>query len=226
MSSEDHKSKADVKFDSFNIGRKEKVDYFSKNQPKPRKKIRDWKIFRGKNKFILLGSIFIVLAVAGSLIYFLCFYLPEKETQLTPEEQAYADTLFEANNGALELGKDEANGLTLALAFINDQADQVDDINEKFIILMMMADVYWYRGMYQESINYLSSLSQEGLSDDSMASFYARLAFAYEKLGNETAASEYRNKTYELEGISPELVQSLEEQEANPNTNNEPTEGI
>lgn len=213
MESEGHNTKSsDAKFDSYNIGRKEKVDYFSKNQPKPRKKIRDWKIFKGKNKFITLGvvaAVIIIAAATAGLIYYFNVYLPRQEEQLTPEEQVYYDMMRDTSDEVANLVNTGDGGLNSALAYLNDTASRTDDVNEKFSILMIMASAYWEKGMYEESINYIESMDTSRLDNASLAEYNFRLAFAYENIGNEEKARELTIKSYELRGASPETIEEI-----------------
>ena len=199
---------SDAKFDSYNIGRKEKVDYFSKNQPKPRKKIRDWKIFKGKNKFILLGILLAIILIAV-LCWFFFIYLPNKPIEISPEEKAFQEDTLNIYNEASNLAGDNSDNIASAMAYINDRADRVENINDKFTIRLIMADIYWKLGMDEEALNYLSSLDSTGINDYTMSSYYDSMSFAYRKLNNEELSEEYRYKALELRGVRQDTLEAL-----------------
>ena len=213
MNNEDHMTNsADGKFNSYSIGRKEKVDYFSKNQPKPRKKIRDWKIFKGKNKFILLGIILAVILIIVLCWYFFS-YLPNKPIEVSPEEKAFQESSMANYEEALALAGDSKDNLPAVMTYLNDSADRLESPNEQLVVKMIMTDIYWQFNMYAEALNYLQTMDLSDINDYTMADYYDKVAFTYDKLGDQAAALESRYKAYELRGIRPETLEAIQNEE-------------
>ena len=138
-----------VFFDSYNIGRKEKAQYFPGEEGKKKEaKGVVAKLFEGKNKFITITVIAVLIILVVILLLWLIFWRSGSDSEVNnlsddsdivvsiPED--YDDILNEAfliydSNVNSEYAYD------YVLTYINDKVATAQDSHSRFLILMISA---------------------------------------------------------------------------------------
>lgn len=189
-----------VFFDSYNIGRKEKAQYFPGEEGKKKEAKGIAKLFEGKNKFITITVIAVLIILIAILLLWLIFWRsddrdgansPSDDSDIVvsiPED--YDDILNEAfliydSNASSEHAYD------YVLTYINDKVATAQDSHSRFLILMIYANICFRNEDYNRALDYLLGIDMEGLEDSDRAAIYDKISVAYSELGNSEQAGYY-----------------------------------
>ena len=204
-----------VFFASYNIGRKEKAQYFPGEEGKKKEAKGIAKLFEGKNKFITIAIIAVVVILLVILVLWLVLWRKDDSDNgldvsdavvvEVPEEHT---TLSQIAANATQIYNDNAgleDPYSYVLAYIESEATNPDNENiDPFSIRMIMSTVYIKNKDYQLDIDYLNSFNTEELEDEQVSRIYFDLYLAYTGIGDTEKAGYYleQRNYYATEVIS------------------------
>lgn len=198
----DKQKPADIKFNSADIGRKGKVDYFDgRVKQNPFQKFLKF-AFKGFHKFISIGIIVLVAAGITVLILWLTVWRPAATSDSSgsgedPAAQVdpWHKEVVDVSDKAYELLESDSDSSYLdAMDYFDEQITAQEDFDRAFDLRIAKASFLNNNGGSQLAVDDLTQINAEQLTDEQKYELYLALSFAYYNLGDRATFEMYEAK--------------------------------
>lgn len=185
------------KFDSSDIGKKKRLNYFEGRVKKS--PIKDFikSVFDGKNKFITIGIIVATVIVIAVFVLWLTIwrYAASNTGTLNNSDDVWNQQLAETANEANDIfNADSENSFIEAVNYFDTKIEAEEDSNRLFDLRLSRAVFLNNSGSFQMAIDDLITIDESLLTDEQLYRLYLTLAFSYRQIDNDESAEIYDEK--------------------------------
>ena len=178
-------------FDSYDIGREGKAEYFVniKEKPSAKNTLKKLNPFKGKRKLITIPIIVLAIIALVLLICYLAIW--SKPAPYTPSPDKEPSTQYERDLSKIyqeARSKVSGNDNTEAFAYLDDLISKETDFNRRINLIILKVDIYTSEEDWQGAISTLMDMDPSTLDTNHQFDYYLRLSTLYNKLGDTEAA--------------------------------------
>jgi hypothetical protein len=197
----EQKQQNDVQFDSANIGKKEKPNYFSGRVRKNPVKDFFSNIFNGRNKYITIGVVAGIVVVIVVVVLWITVWGPalsQNGGNGDVSGDQWQTELQEINGEANTiLRSDSDTAFFDAVSFLDEKISTTDNDNQRFDLTVTRANFIIFNGGSggaQDAIVGLSEIDESGLTNEQKFSLFKAFRFAYQRLDDQGMVQYYEDR--------------------------------